>query len=424
MLRVRVFGGLALESDGAALDPPASRRARELLGFLALHPGRHARAAVAARFWPDVLDASARASLRTTLHELRRALGPAGVCLVADRDAVALDAAWVDARQVEALLAAGRAEEALALRDGELLAGLEEDWVLAERDTYRERLAARLGALADAAEAGGDGAAAVRLTREQVALDPYSEERGRALVRRLAAEGDRAAALAAHERLRERLRTGLGIAPSAETLVGGERGGAVALGREAADVRAPPLLGVRVQRDLLTRQPDGRGAVAARLGRIGERAQPRGQALAVRVALGQHPVLLEAGQQLAVAQRERLLGPARREQRLDLARVDPFGVERDRVAVGNEAAARRPERAAELVERRAQAGPRARVEDVGPEPRGDRGARVAAGMQREEAEQLAGAAARRRVERGPVGLEGETPEHAHAEHRDATLTLR
>jgi DNA-binding SARP family transcriptional activator len=217
MLRVRVFGGLALESDGAALDPPASRRARELLGFLALHPGRHARAAVAARFWPDVLDASARASLRTTLHELRRALGPAGVCLVADRDAVALDAAWVDARQVEALLAAGRAEEALALRDGELLAGLEEDWVLAERDTYRERLAARLGALADAAEAGGDGAAAVRLTREQVALDPYSEERGRALVRRLAAEGDRAAALAAHERLRERLRTGLGIAPSAET---------------------------------------------------------------------------------------------------------------------------------------------------------------------------------------------------------------
>ena len=217
MLRVHVFGGLALESDGAALDPPASRRARELLGFLALHPGRHARAAVAARFWPDVLDASARASLRTTLHELRRALGPAGVCLVADRDAVALDAAWVDARQVEALLAAGRAEEALALRDGELLAGLEEDWVLAERDTYRERLAARLGALADAAEAGGDGAAAVRLTREQVALDPYSEERGRALVRRLAAEGDRAAALAAHERLRERLRTGLGIAPSAET---------------------------------------------------------------------------------------------------------------------------------------------------------------------------------------------------------------
>src|SRR4051794_41984216 len=87
MLRVRLFGGLALESDGTALPPPAGRRARELLGWLALHPGRHARAAVAARLWPDVLDASARASLRTTLHELRRALGPEAGRLVAGRDA-------------------------------------------------------------------------------------------------------------------------------------------------------------------------------------------------------------------------------------------------------------------------------------------------------------------------------------------------
>src|SRR4051812_48516897 len=195
MLRVRLFGGLALESDDTALDPPASRRARELLAWLALHPGRHARAALAARFWPDVLDASARASLRTTLHELRRALGEAGDCLVADRDAVALEAVWVDARELEELLAAGRADEALALGDGELLAGLEEDWVLAARDDLRERLAARLGALADAADADGDPAAAVRWSRAQVALDPISEERARALMRRLAAAGDRAAAL-------------------------------------------------------------------------------------------------------------------------------------------------------------------------------------------------------------------------------------
>src|SRR3954452_12162367 len=140
MLRVRLFGGLALESDGTALPPPAGRRARELLGWLALHPGRHARAAVAARFWPDVLDASARASLRTTLHELRRALGPAGERLVADRDTVALEADWVDAREADALLADGRADAALAVRTGPLLAGLEADWVLAARDEERERV--------------------------------------------------------------------------------------------------------------------------------------------------------------------------------------------------------------------------------------------------------------------------------------------
>ncbi|MEA2383696.1 MAG: eukaryotic-like serine/threonine-protein kinase [Solirubrobacteraceae bacterium] len=217
MLRVRLFGGLALEFDRSALDAPASRRARELLAWLALHPGRHARAALAARFWPEVLDESARASLRTTLHELRRALGDAGECLVADRDAVALDAAWVDAREVEALLAAGRADEALALGDGELLAGIETDWVLAARDDFRERMAARLGVLAVGAEADGDRAAAVRWSRAQVALDPLSEERARALIRRLAAAGDRGAALAVYERLRERLRADLRTAPSAET---------------------------------------------------------------------------------------------------------------------------------------------------------------------------------------------------------------
>jgi DNA-binding SARP family transcriptional activator len=271
MLRVRVFGGLALEFDGSPVDPPQSRRARELLGWLALHPGRHARAAVAARLWPDVLDASARASLRTTLHELRRALGEAGACVVADRDAVALEAAWVDAAELEELLASGRVDEALALRDGELLAGLEEDWVLAARDDLRERIAARLGALADAAETAGDAAWAARLSREQVAIDPHSEARARALIRRLAAAGDRAAALAAYERLRERLRSDLGIAPSAETraVVNALRAGDAGAGPVAAPAAAVP----GIVRRAGTGPFVGRDAPLARLTGAFERAR-------------------------------------------------------------------------------------------------------------------------------------------------------
>ena len=46
---------------------------------------------LAARFWPDVLDESARASLRVALTELRQALGPAAGYLVATRETVALD---------------------------------------------------------------------------------------------------------------------------------------------------------------------------------------------------------------------------------------------------------------------------------------------------------------------------------------------
>ncbi len=51
----------------------------------------HSRSEIAARFWPDVLDESARTSLRSALSALRRSLGPAADgCLVANRETVGL----------------------------------------------------------------------------------------------------------------------------------------------------------------------------------------------------------------------------------------------------------------------------------------------------------------------------------------------
>src|ERR671932_980507 len=135
MLRVRLAGGLRLELDGAELPPPRSRRARALLAWLALRPGMHARGALAGRFWPDVLEQSARASLRAALTELRGALGDAASVLVASREAVGLDGPqlWVDVRAWPSLIAEGRLEEALDACAGELLTGMDEDWVYAAR---------------------------------------------------------------------------------------------------------------------------------------------------------------------------------------------------------------------------------------------------------------------------------------------------
>ena len=65
MLRVLVLGELAVEVDGRPVPLPDGRPARALLGYLALHPGPHARAALAARLWPDVLDESAEGRPRT-----------------------------------------------------------------------------------------------------------------------------------------------------------------------------------------------------------------------------------------------------------------------------------------------------------------------------------------------------------------------
>src|SRR3954449_6272750 len=78
MLRVSLLGELQAEVEDRPVTAPASRRAWSLLGWLALHPGEHPRSAVAAGFWPDVLDSSARASLRSATWALRQALGPDG----------------------------------------------------------------------------------------------------------------------------------------------------------------------------------------------------------------------------------------------------------------------------------------------------------------------------------------------------------
>ena len=210
MLSVRVLGELALELDGNPVDPPASRRARSLLGLLALDHHLHARSELAARFWPDVLDESARTSLRSALSALRRSLGPAAErYLVATREHVGLtDDVWTDAAEFEQLAAAGRLQDAMALYRGDFLSGLDDDWVYAARDEWRERAAGVLTSLAAEAEAAGDMGAAIAHTRRIVALDHLAEDAHRALIRRLAQSGDRVAALATYNRYAEQAANG------------------------------------------------------------------------------------------------------------------------------------------------------------------------------------------------------------------------
>jgi DNA-binding SARP family transcriptional activator len=219
MLRIHAVGGFRVEVDGRERTSAAVDRATSLLAWLALNPGSHRRSAVAARFWPEVLDESARASLRSALWSLRRRLGEdANGALIATRDRVGLsDEVWVDVAEAERLRADGRLDEALALTDGELLAGFEDEWAHEARDEHRARTAGLLEALAAQAERDGDSRRAIELSRRAAALEPLSEEVHRALMRRLADAGDRPAALTAYSELRTRLLKTLRIGPSEET---------------------------------------------------------------------------------------------------------------------------------------------------------------------------------------------------------------
>src|SRR4051794_5227866 len=214
-LVVRLFGALALERGGRDLPPPDRLHGRLLVAYLALHPGPHARGDLAGLLWPAVPPDSGRASLRSAVASVRRAVGEAH--LAADRETVALSRVWVDALAFRELLRAGELERALELADAPLLQGLTGGWVEAERHEHLDRTDLALAVLAARCEQAGDLRRAASLTRRRVALDPLSEPAHRELMRLLAAASDRPSALAVYTALSERLRADLGIAPSAET---------------------------------------------------------------------------------------------------------------------------------------------------------------------------------------------------------------
>src|ERR1700759_191008 len=130
MLEIRLAGPMEVRADGPGWAVPGSRRAPAVLASLALPPGPQPRGRLAARFWPDVLDESARASLRVALTELRQALGPAAGLLVATRETVALKGPdlKVDVRAFQAALDDGDPVGALEACGIPILDGFDEEW--------------------------------------------------------------------------------------------------------------------------------------------------------------------------------------------------------------------------------------------------------------------------------------------------------
>ena len=266
MLEVRVLGGLAADWDGRPLQLPADARAQELLGWLVVAPGRHTRSALAGRLRPDVSEQSARKTLRDAVYELRRMLGPAGRdAIAATREQIGLDPALVraDLWEFRRQVASGELAAAVDGRMGELLTGIDADWVLRAREEHAAELSRVLAALAGEAEAAGDLGAAVGWARRRLEAEPLAEEAHRELIRLLASTGDRPAALTAASALADRLRRELGVPPSAETrvLVEDVRSGRV--GVATPEPERPPALPAALAR---TTAPEGREAELDRLG--------------------------------------------------------------------------------------------------------------------------------------------------------------
>jgi DNA-binding SARP family transcriptional activator/tetratricopeptide (TPR) repeat protein len=210
VLRLWLQGPLAGELDGRPVAMPTSDRARALIGWLALHRGSHSRAELAARLWPEVPDASARASLRTAVWAVRQAWGPAAETLECSRLAIGLPAAvWVDV--LDEAPDHGRPDP------GVLLEGLDDEWVRSARAEYLARQVEGLERAADGADSEGRATDAVAFSRRICQLCPLDEAAHRALLSRMQRAGDRTGAVVAARAFSELLRAELGVRPSPAT---------------------------------------------------------------------------------------------------------------------------------------------------------------------------------------------------------------
>jgi tetratricopeptide (TPR) repeat protein len=181
---IRCWGDFAIEDGATGADlRPRGRKARALLAYLVLHPGKAvSRERLAGLLWGDRGEDQARGSLRQTLFELRDLANGGGVMLV-DRETVALvpDSVVTDIEAMRALLEAGDFPALLAtLPDGDdlLFANLDgidpgfDEWLQIERTRQRDLLVTLVADASAGALAIGQARAARALHARLLELDP------------------------------------------------------------------------------------------------------------------------------------------------------------------------------------------------------------------------------------------------------------
>jgi TolB-like protein/DNA-binding SARP family transcriptional activator len=229
MIELRTLGALELTSAenrgvGTVLAQP--RRAA-LLCYLALATPRgfRRRDTLFSLFWPEYDAEQARHALRQSVYVLRRALGAKAIVSRGDEElALATEQIRCDVWEFEAALDLGRPADALALYQGELLAGFHisdapdfERWLDQERSRLRQRAQEAGWALAAEREREGDAAGAVEAARRALAFSPTDETALRRLMLLLERVGDRVAAVRAYEAFAWMLEGEYALEPSAET---------------------------------------------------------------------------------------------------------------------------------------------------------------------------------------------------------------
>jgi DNA-binding SARP family transcriptional activator len=217
--RLTLLGGFELRCGGK--DVAVSRSGQRLLALLALQARPLERLWVAGTLWLDTTEERAGASLRSALWRLPQPHGAAVVQATPTHLRLARDLA-VDVHEL-----AGRAKglDAQAVPDDgaldpsalskDLLPDWYEDWVVLERERFRQLRLHALEALCRRLTEAGRFGAAVQAGLAAVAGEPLRESAHRTLIHAHLAEGNPGEAVRQYHLYRRLLAGELAIEPSA-----------------------------------------------------------------------------------------------------------------------------------------------------------------------------------------------------------------
>jgi DNA-binding SARP family transcriptional activator len=258
-LSVRLFGELEVRRDDGRSMPVGSARVASLLAYLLINRSPQLRKRLAFLLWPDSTESQARTNLRHLLHELKRSVPDIDRFLELDANALhwrpeTLGSVDVDRfedalKRADAAAAAvdlGALRDAVDLYKGDLIEGLDADWIEPHRSRLRGRFSDALERLAKRLSQTGAYSEAIRHAERLLQLDPVREETYRLLMRLHEEQGALARALSVYHRCVATLSRELGIEPSAETrrayesLIAEHDAGR---GAEEASTGAPRLVG-------------------------------------------------------------------------------------------------------------------------------------------------------------------------------------
>lgn len=233
--RIELFGGVRIVQHGTTISRFQTLRTAALLGYLTLHAGQNIpREYLAEILWPEGEPDAIRNRLNQAVSSLRRQIEPPGVVpesiLKSDRLAVRIvaDAIVTDVADFQQAVQIARTSEdraereaasrqAIELYQGELMAGLYDDWLGPERLARHEEFADALMIRSRALAGLGHNDEAITVAQRLLGLDATDESVHQLLMQLYIRAGKPAAARRQFTEL-ERVLAEFGDEPSDKSL--------------------------------------------------------------------------------------------------------------------------------------------------------------------------------------------------------------